>query len=188
MTPLSMLRTIAGISVGGQLYVPHLLKEVRAIPAMGEPGRFDYRPAREARTFTPLDQSRPNPKVVPIAPEHHRMVVEGMWQVVNQGGTGGAMQMAGFDVAGKTGTAQVVSLGKDVGENKDHSWFVAYAPAHKPEIASIALIENVGFGGKFAAPASKAVYEVYYRKTRPNEAPPPEAAETKTVNSQVGLQ
>ncbi|HEX8635335.1 MAG TPA: penicillin-binding protein 2 [Pyrinomonadaceae bacterium] len=188
MTPLSMLRTIAGISVGGQLYVPHLLKEVRAMPAMGEPGRFDYRPAREARTFVPLDASRPNPKVVPIAPEHHRLVVEGMWQVVNQpGGTGGAMQMAGFDVAGKTGTAQVVSLGKDVGENKDHSWFVAYAPAYKPEIASIALVENVGFGGKFAAPATKAVYEVYYRKTRPDAAPTA-VAELKTGKSQVGHQ
>ncbi|HEV2800169.1 MAG TPA: penicillin-binding protein 2 [Pyrinomonadaceae bacterium] len=190
MTPLSMLRTIAGISVGGNLYVPHLLKEVRAIPAMGEPGRFDYRPARDARTFTPLDASRPNPKVVRIAPEHHQMVVEGMWQVVNQpGGTGGAMQMAGFDVAGKTGTAQVVSLGKDVGENKDHSWFVAYAPSYKPEIASIALIENVGFGGKFAAPATKAVYEVYYRKTRP-DAPQPEVAGSKApkLDSNVGLQ
>jgi penicillin-binding protein 2 len=186
MTPLSMLRTIAGISVGGQLYVPHLLKEVRAIPAMGEPGRFDYRLAREARAFTPLDQSRPNPKIVPIAPDHHRLVVEGMWQVVNAGGTGGAMRIEGFDVAGKTGTAQVVSLGKDVGENKDHSWFVAYAPANNPEIASIALIENVGFGGKFAAPASRAVYEVYYRKTRP-DAPQPEGAQSKPVIPQGEL-
>jgi penicillin-binding protein 2 len=178
MTPMAMLRTIAGISVGGKLYVPHLLKEVRAIPAMGEPGRFDYRPEREARTFVPIDaKGRPNPKIVPISEEHHRMVVEGMWQVVNQpGGTGGAVQMANFDVAGKTGTAQVVSLGKDVGENKDHSWFVAYAPAFKPEIASIALIENVGFGGKFAAPATKAVYEVYYRKTRPDAPHPTEIA------------
>jgi penicillin-binding protein 2 len=174
MTPMSMLRTIAGISVGGNLYVPHLLKEVRAIPAMGEPGKFDYRPERPARTFAPLDASRPNPKVVPISEAHHRMVVDGMWQVVNAGGTGGAVQMAGFDVAGKTGTAQVVGLGKDVGENKDHSWFVSYAPAYKPEIASIALIENVGFGGKFAAPATKAVYEVYYRKTRPGAAQPTE--------------
>jgi penicillin-binding protein 2 len=186
MTPLSMLRTIAGISVGGQLYVPHLLKEVRAIPAMGEAGKFDYRPAREARTFTPLDASRPNPKIVPIAPDHHRLVVEGMWQVVNAGGTGGAMRIEGFDVAGKTGTAQVVSLGKDVGENKDHSWFVAYAPAHNPEIASIALVENVGFGGKFAAPASRAVYEVYYRKTRP-DAPQPEGAQSKPVIPQGEL-
>jgi len=106
------------------------------------------------------------------------MVVEGMWKVVNEpGGTGGAMQMANFDVAGKTGTAQVVSLGKDVGENKDHSWFVAYAPAYKPEIASIALVENVGFGGKFAAPATKAVYEVYYRKTRPDAPQPAQVAQ-----------
>ncbi|HZH31084.1 MAG TPA: penicillin-binding protein 2 [Pyrinomonadaceae bacterium] len=186
MTPLSMLRTIAGISVGGQLYVPHLLKEVRAIPAMGDAGKFDYRPAREARTFTPLDASRPNPKIVHIAPDHHRLVVEGMWQVVNAGGTGGAMRIEGFDVAGKTGTAQVVSLGKDVGENKDHSWFVAYAPAHNPEIASIALVENVGFGGKFAAPASRAVYEVYYRKTRP-DAPQPEGAQSKPVIPQGEL-
>jgi penicillin-binding protein 2 len=108
------------------------------------------------------------------------MVVEGMWQVVNQpGGTGGAMQMAGFDVAGKTGTAQVVSLGKDVGANKDHSWFVAYAPAWKPEIVSVALIENVGFGGRFAAPATRAVYEEYYRKTRGTEPPGAQIAAKK---------
>ncbi|HEX8455819.1 MAG TPA: penicillin-binding protein 2 [Pyrinomonadaceae bacterium] len=191
MTPLSMLRTIAGISVGGNLYVPHLLKEVRAIPAMGEPGKFDYRPAREARTFAPLDPSRPNPKPVHISEEHHRMVVEGMWQVVNAGGTGAAVQMAGFDVAGKTGTAQVVSLGKDVGENKDHSWFVSYAPAYNPEIASIALIENVGFGGRFAAPATKAVYEVYYRKTRPDAAHPQQevaGAKAAKAESEVGHQ
>ncbi len=177
MTPLSMLRTIGSISVGGQLYVPHLLREVREIPAMGEPGKFDYRAARPGRTFVPLDANRPNPKLVPMSEEHHRMVVEGMWKVVNEpGGTGGAVQMAGFDVAGKTGTAQVVGLGKDTGENKDHSWFVSYAPAYKPEIASIVLIENVGFGGKFAAPATKAVYDVYYRKTRPAAAQPVEVA------------
>ena len=79
--------------------------------------------------------------------------------------------MAGFDIAGKTGTAQVVGLGKDVGKNKDHSWFVTYAPAYKPEIAMVALIENSGFGGTHAAPALRGVYDVYYRKTR-NEEPP----------------
>ena len=79
--------------------------------------------------------------------------------------------MAGFDIAGKTGTAQVVGLGKDIGKNKDHSWFVTYAPAYKPEIAMIALIENSGFGGQHAAPAIRRVYDVYYRKTR-NQEPP----------------
>ena len=94
-----------------------------------------------------------------------------MWRVVNGGGTGARIAMAGFDIAGKTGTAQVVGLGKDVGKNKDHAWFVTYAPAYKPEIAMVALIENSGFGGSHAAPAIRGVYDVYYRKTR-NEEPP----------------
>jgi penicillin-binding protein 2 len=94
-----------------------------------------------------------------------------MWGVVNNGGTAAAIKMAGFDIAGKTGTAQVVGLGKDSGENKDHSWFVSYAPAYKPEIATITLIENVGFGGKFAAPATRALLDVYYKKTRGVDAP-----------------
>jgi len=79
--------------------------------------------------------------------------------------------MAGFDIAGKTGTAQVVGLGKDTGKNKDHSWFVSYAPAYKPEIAMVALIENSGFGGAHAAPAVRGVYDAYYRKTRHEEPP-----------------
>lgn len=165
ITPISLLRTIAGISVDGHLYIPHLLKEVRAF---GTPGSPDYKPPV---TFQPLDPSRPNPKVIPIPEAIDHAVVEGMWRVVNAGGTGARIQMAGFDIAGKTGTAQVVALGKDTGKNKDHSWFVSYAPAYKPEIAMVALIENSGFGGQHAAPAVRGVYDVYYRKTR-NEEPP----------------
>jgi penicillin-binding protein 2 len=160
-TPLAMLRAVAGIGVGGKLYVPHLLKEARAVAAVGP---FAERPRK---TF-----ERPDPKVVHISPENHRAVMDGMFDVVNGGGTAGRIKMEGFDIAGKTGTAQVVSLGKDTGENKDHAWFVSVAPAYKPEIAAIALIENVGFGGTHAAPAVRAVYDSYYAKTRgvPQEA------------------
>ena len=165
ITPISLLRTIAGISVDGRMYIPHLLKEVRAF---GNPGTPDY---KAPVTFQPLDQSRPNPKVIPIPEAIDQAVVQGMWQVVNAGGTGARIQMAGFDIAGKTGTAQVVELGKDTGKNKDHSWFVSYAPAYKPEIAMVALIENSGFGGSHAAPAVRGVYDVYYRKTRHEEPP-----------------
>src|ERR1044072_5696917 len=165
ITPISLLRTIAGISEDGRLYVPHVLKEVKAI---GTPGTPDY---QAPVSFQPLDQSRPNPKIVPIPEAIDHAVVEGMWRVVNAGGTGSRIQMAGFDIAGKTGTAQVVGLGKDVGKNKDHSWFVSYAPAYKPEIAMLALIENSGFGGSHAAPAVRGVYDAYYRKTRHEEPP-----------------
>ena len=165
ITPISLLRTIAGISVDGKLYIPHLLKEVKAFGNQGTP---DY---RGPVTFQPLDPSRPNPKMVQIDEDIDQAVVEGMWRVVNGGGTGARIQMAGFDIAGKTGTAQVVALGKDTGKNKDHSWFVTYAPAYKPEIAMVALIENSGFGGTHAAPAIRGVYDVYYRKTRHEEPP-----------------
>jgi|SRR5687767_118076 len=165
MTPISMLRTVAAIGQGSKLFVPHLLKEIKPV---GQPEQPDFRAGRD---FQPLDSSRANPKVLPIPEDIHHAVVEGMWSVVNAGGTGAGIRMAGFDIAGKTGTAQVVALGKDTGKNKDHSWFVSYAPAYKPEIAMIALIENSGFGGHHAAPAVRKVYDVYYRKTRHEEPP-----------------
>lgn len=166
VTPMSMLRTVAGAGMGGKLYIPHLLKQLKPIGQEGDP---DYRPAR---AFQSLDPQRPNPKIIPIPEEQHKVVVDGMWGVVNNGGTGASIRMVGFDIAGKTGTAQVVGLGKDVGGNKDHSWFVSYAPAYKPEISVIALIENAGFGAQHAAPAVRGVYDVYYAKTRSQpEAP-----------------
>lgn len=165
ITPISLIRSIAAISQGGKMYIPHLLKEVRPI---GTAGTEDY---RGPVAFQPLDPSRPNPKVIPIPADINHAVVEGMWRVVNGGGTGAGIQMAGFDIAGKTGTAQVVGLGKDTGKNKDHAWFVTYAPAYKPEIAMVGLIENSGFGGRHAAPALRGVYDVYYRKTRHEEPP-----------------
>ena len=179
MTPLSMLRAVAGIGLGGKLYTPHLLKEVKAVE---ERGVWLY---RAGASFQPLDHSRPNPKVVPI-PEHiHRAVLDGMWGVVNNGGTGAGIKMVGFDIAGKTGTAQVVALGKDVGKNKDHSWFVSYAPAYKPEIAIVALIENSGFGSLHAAPAVRRVYDAYYRKTRHEEPPGAQIAQTRKPDDSV---
>jgi penicillin-binding protein 2 len=160
VTPLASLRAVAAIAVGGRMYVPHFFKEARSV---GSPDQTDYRPAR---TF-----DRPDPKIIPIPEEQYHVVVEGMWGVVNNGGTGHGIKMAGFEIAGKTGTAQVVGLGKDVGEKKDHAWFVSFAPAYQPEIAVIALIENVGFGGTHAAPAARAIYDAYYRKTRHQEPP-----------------
>jgi penicillin-binding protein 2 len=165
ITPISLLRTIAAVGLGGRMYIPHLLKEVRPI---GTPGTPDY---KAVAGFQPLDPARPNPKVIPIPEDIHHTVVEGMWGVVNNGGTGAGIKMVGFDIAGKTGTAQVVGLGKDTGKNKDHSWFVSYAPAYKPEVAMVALIENSGFGGQHAAPAIRKVYDTYYRKTRHAEPP-----------------
>ena len=155
VTPISLLRAIASVGVKGSLYKPHLWKRVRAVGAAGDD---HYRPAKDyGDAFAGL---------VSAAPEDREAVVDAMWSVVNEAGTASNIQKAGFDIAGKTGTAQVVGLGKDTGRNKDHSWFVSYAPAFKPEIAVLALIENSGFGSRYAAPAARAVYDSYFEKTR----------------------
>lgn len=156
VTPIAMLRAVSSISVGGKLYVPHFLKEFKPIAAMGEEGDPSYFPARAGFTF-----QKPEPKLIEMTPEQNEVVVKGMWAVVNGGGTGAGIRIPGFEIAGKTGTAQVAALGKDVGANKDHAWFVSFAPAFKPEISVISLIENSGFGGTHAAPAAKGVYEAY---------------------------
>ena len=169
LTPVALLRAHSAIGMKGKMYIPHLLKEVRAIAAVGnDPSRPDYRPERPSRTF-----DRPQPKVLPIPTDQSDLVVHAMWSVVNGAGTATGIKMAGFDIAGKTGTAQVVSLGKEGSEHKDHSWFVSYAPAFKPEISCVAMIENAGLGSRFGAPSVRAIYDVYYARTRPaKEASP----------------
>ena len=167
LTPIALLRAHSAIGMEGRMYVPHLLREIRPVAAVGgDPTSPDYRPARQGRGF-----DHPEPKILPIPKDENEFVVKAMWSVVNEAGTATGIKMANFDIAGKTGTAQVVSLGKDVGEHKDHSWFVSYAPAFKPEISCVALIENAGLGSRFGAPAVRAVYDVYYRKTRKEEPP-----------------
>ena len=158
-TPISMLRAISSIGVKGKMYVPHFLKEFKPIGAIGNEREPVIWQPREGFSF-----QHPEPKIVPMTAEQEKVMVEGMWGVVQGGGTAGSIRIPGFDIAGKTGTAQVASLGQDVGANKDHAWFVSWAPAYKPELAVIALIENVGFGGSHAAPAVKGVYEAYITK------------------------
>jgi len=169
LTPIALLRAHSAIGMKGKMYVPHVLKQVRPIAAVGNPNSNDYRPERQGRGF-----DRPQPRDLEIPPDQSATVVQAMWAVVNEAGTATGIKLAGFDIAGKTGTAQVVSLGKEGGEHKDHSWFVSYAPAFKPEISCVALIENAGLGSRFGAPSVRAIYDVYYAKKHGQPAAPKE--------------
>lgn len=145
ITPLQLLRAYAGIAMGGVLHTPHLLLEV------GAPGpRMPYRDDKPLR--------------IRMSQETRELVAKGLWAVVNEGGTGTRAAVKGFDVSGKTGTAQVVALHKTRGEFKDHAWFAAFAPLERPEIAVVVLIENIGFGGTHSAPVAGAIFDAYYRK------------------------
>ncbi|MEO6050664.1 MAG: penicillin-binding protein 2 [Pyrinomonadaceae bacterium] len=170
VTPISMLRAVSSVGMRGLEFIPHFLKEFKSIGAVGEEGDMAYIAARQGFSYR-----HPEPKLIELAPDQWDIVLKGMWGVVNGGGTGGSIRMANFEIAGKTGTAQVAEVGKDSGANKDHSWFVSFAPAYKPEISVIALIENSGFGAANAAPAVKAVYETYLTK-RPQQTDGQEVA------------
>ncbi|MBS1796626.1 MAG: penicillin-binding protein 2 [Acidobacteria bacterium] len=157
VTPISLLRAISSMGVHGRMYIPHFLKEFKPIGAIGTEGESTYIPERPGFGFP-----HPEPKIIEMTDEQNALILKGMWGVVNNGGTAGSVKMANWEIAGKTGTAQNSELGS--GGAKDHAWFVSFAPAYKPEIAVLAMIENSGFGAANAGPAAKGVYEAYLQK------------------------
>jgi peptidoglycan glycosyltransferase len=80
-----------------------------------------------------------------------------MMVAVVQRGTGTAAALPAVSVAGKTGTATNP-------HGKSHAWFVAFAPAQAPRVALAVVIENVGYGGRFAAPVAQRVLRVALAK------------------------
>jgi penicillin-binding protein 2 len=170
-TPIQLLRYVGALANGGHLHTPHLL--LRA-----EPG-IDRNSVEHAETRYE-DKNGSN---VPMSDVIHKIVKDAMYGVVNEGGTGGVARIEGFDVCGKTGTAQVASKDKAGEKNKDHAWFITFAPRDKPEICSVVLTENAGFGSAQSAPRARAIYEDYYRRTR---GLPPKSEETQAENSGSG--
>ena len=122
---------------------------------------------------------------IPLQAAHLKAVLDGMVDV-NKTGTGKSVfKDAPYSVGGKTGTAQVYSLrGQRYDKDKvrerlrDHSWFIAYAPAENPQIALAVLVENGGFGAKSAAPIARQVLD-YYLVDR--HAAAPEAEDVQAV-------
>ena len=74
-------------------------------------------------------------------------------------GTGTAAQLGGVTVAGKTGTATNP-------RGRSHEWFVAFAPAQAPRVAVAVVVENVGYGGTYAAPIAREVLRVALARSR----------------------
>ncbi len=149
VTPIALIRTVGAVGNFGKMYVPHFLKEFRPI---GATEHFEARPG--------IGFQKPEPKIIEIDAEQQKMIATGMAEAVTAG-TARVVNIPGLQVAAKTGTAQAA---EQTAGKKDHAWIVTFAPAFAPEIAVIALIENVGFGGTHAGPAVKGVYEAYMLK------------------------
>ncbi len=110
-------------------------------------------------------------------PENLRVILDAMVGVT-QGGTGTRVFAgAGYVSGGKTGTAQAVSLGKNQKYNastmeehqRDHSLYVAFAPAEEPKIALAVIVENAGFGAASAAPIARRTFDYWLLGRYPSE-------------------
>ncbi|MBI2680008.1 MAG: penicillin-binding protein 2 [Candidatus Solibacter usitatus] len=146
VTPIQLARAIGGLAMGGVWHRPHLVKN--------QPDK---------------------PHELELDPENVEKVISGMCGVVNEaGGTGVRAHLAGVEVCGKTGTAQLTSneYAKSRGiKIKDNAWFVGFAPRKDPEIVVVALFEG-GEHGQLAAPIVRDVIKAYFDKKARGGGPP----------------
>ena len=152
VTPLALAAFYAAVGNGGIHYPPRLLMATD-----------------DGGGWTPAD--RPAPLGVRLKPDTIAALHDGLWLVVNGAGTGGRARIAGRDVAGKTGTAQVISLqggraaaGRTEMDLRDHGWFAFFAPRDNPEIAGVVFAEHGEHGASAAAPVARHVIETYFAK------------------------
>ena len=142
ITPLQLAYLVGGVASGGKFRQPHLLKDAQKV---GE-------------------------RRVELSDDTVEQVTQGMYGVVNEGGTAGAVKLQGIEFCGKTGTAQTIGAdaknryGKGEKKFKDNAWFVGYAPRRDPEIVVSVLVEEGGHGGVVGAPIARDIIKAYYDK------------------------
>lgn len=169
VTPLQLVRATAGLA-DGQLRRPHLVSQTRV--------GFD-RPW----------ESLPQPASIPISPNPANVEVVrlGMMDTMQPGGTGWRVASgAQYLMAGKTGTAQVVSRRGTAAVDprslpmhlRHRALFVGFAPADNPTIAIAIAVEGGGYGGSTAAPIARKIFDAYLLGIMPE--PPVPAAESAT--------
>jgi penicillin-binding protein 2 len=159
VTPVSMAVYAATLANGGTRVTPHLLKAID-----------------DGTGWKPVPPPAPRSRS-PIDPEKLQAIRDGLFMVVNGAGTGHNAQLKGYDVSGKTGTAQVISnqgkerAGKTDKDLRDNGWFVFFAPRDKPEIAGVVLLEH-GVHGSNAALIAHHVLETFFAKKERRPLPP----------------
>ncbi len=160
VTPLQLVSFYAAIANEGKLFRPHVVKEV-----FSNTGQVLKRVDPEL-----IHQFKLSQKTIDI-------VKQSLYDVVNTpGGTATSQKGIGIQMAGKTGTAQVMSFSADKifdkCENKEykyrhHGLFAGYAPAINPKIALAVIVEHGCHGSSAAGPVAKAMAAAYIHKYMP---------------------
>ncbi|MFN2353813.1 MAG: penicillin-binding protein 2 [Desulfopila sp.] len=161
-TPLQIAVMTSMFANGGKKYLPQMVEKV--ISPDG----------------TTVDKLKPELTMeVEGMDEHIELVRDGLFEVVQgKRGTARRARIEGINIAGKTGTAQVVKIAQYKGlkdeeipyKFRDHAWFTCYAPAENPEIAVTVLVEHGLHGSTGAAPIAKAVLEKYFAGRLPRQS------------------
>ncbi|MCB0341925.1 MAG: penicillin-binding protein 2 [Pseudobdellovibrionaceae bacterium] len=167
-TLLQMAVAYNAIGLEGKVYKPYLVKKIIS---------RDNKLLAEFQPEMIRDVSKPNAEGVYVSPAHLKTVKEGMWAVANGArGTARYWKIPGVEMAGKTGTSQVMSFSADQIYNKcekrpfferHHGSYVGFAPADKPEITVAVLAEHSCHGSTGAAPIVRDVIQAYMEKYHP---------------------
>jgi penicillin-binding protein 2 len=187
-----------GIGQGPITVTP--LQQAHFAAEIAERGQIIAAPRLVAATRAPgsINVVERNPTLMPPV----NMATDDQWQVIFDGMEGtvsgsGTAHAAGvgakYKWAGKTGTAQVVTVKqtestkhKDADERKrEHAWFIAFAPADDAKIAVSVLVENAGFGSTNAAPIARKVIDTYLLSDEPSTPPPAAPAKPTTTTAMV---
>jgi penicillin-binding protein 2 len=161
VTPVSMAVYMSTLANGGTRVTPHLLKAID-----------------DGKGWKGVPPPAPQSQVA-LNPQKLQAIRDGLWMVVNGSGTGGRARIAGRDVSGKTGTAQVISntgrasAGRSEKDLRDNGWFVFFAPRDNPQIAGAILLEH-GMHGPNAASLAHHILDTFFAKKdgRPLPTPP----------------
>jgi penicillin-binding protein 2 len=174
---------IFGIGQGYLLTTPLQLAHATAV--VGSRGKsFKPRLVTALRDPTNNTTQKLDPVLIEdvqvTSPENWQMAIDGMIKVMNGGTASRSQAGAPYQIAGKTGTAQVFTIAQNekYDESKiderlrDHAWFVAFAPAENPKIAVAILVENGRSGSGTAAPIARRVLDTYLLGAPTTELPP----------------
>lgn len=161
VTPIQLVTATAVIANRGRLVRPFLLSEVRD-SATGQP--VIKAPAQADKT------------IMSAGVEDWDLIIHSMEEVLHgeRGTARGSGAGSEYHIAGKTGTAQVITIGQDEEYNeeeipeelRDHALFIAFAPVEAPEIAMAVIVENGGGGSRTAAPIARELLDHYFHRKK----------------------
>ena len=159
-TMLQLAHAMSTVVAGGQRHAPWVVREV--LDVVSHERLPAQRPALDPLSFKP---------------EHVEVIRRAMYGVTQEGTSTRVFAGAPYTSGGKTGTAQAVTIGQNEKYNaaklseyqRDHSLYVAFAPAQEPTIALAVIVENAGFGAAAAAPIARRVFDYWLDGRWPSE-------------------